>query len=163
MVSQIRQFLQDVFNDPLLMKTVENKAEEFTLNVFTVNDHARDLYLHPKKLHNDQANLIIDFVSRYPYLTHISYGVSGKFDSLTFYIYNKGSQNYHKFIRKSCVPFNETYIIEYQLEFNKQQAFLIDKFGSKDLNPDLRLVKQKMKNFTQQYALKPPLVILTKE
>lgn len=162
MSAQILQFLQDVFNDKRLMKILDNKAEEFTLNVFTVNDGAREVYLHEAKLHTNEANHIIGFLSQYSCLDKITYGISGKYKELTFYVYNKDSKDYKNFVRKSKVPYNETYIVSVRIEFNKRETYIRNYFGSKDIDVDLSDVKQKMISFTRKYGLKPPLVILSK-
>lgn len=160
---QIRQFLQDVFDNKELMRLIENKAEEFVLDIFTVNNHAREVYVHAHQLHNDQATLLISFITKYSYLDNLKYDIRGKYKKLSFFIYHKDSSNYTKFLGKSRKPYNDTYLIEYKIEFNKRNCFLKDKFGSKDFAPDLSEIKQKMNSFSNKYELKPVLVILARE
>ena len=160
---RLRHFLQDIFNNKQLMVLIENKAEEFALNIFTVNEHAREVYIFPHQLHNHQANALIAFLSKYSYLDHLKYGIRGKYEKLLVYVFNKNSTNYQKFLGKSRVPFNETYFIEYKIHLNKRNVFLKDKFGSKDISPDIAEIKQKMKKFSTKYELKPVLVVLGRE
>jgi len=162
-MTELLIFLQDVFNDKEIMSLIENKAEEFALQIFTVNDHAKEVYVHNRQLHNDQANYLIAFLTKYKYLNNLKYGIRGKYDKLFFFIYNKNSTNYQKFLGKSRTPFNDTYLIEYKININKRDVFLKDKFGSKDLVPDLGDIKEKMKKFSAKYNLKPVLVILGRE
>lgn len=153
---KLNKVLKDALNNTSILDIFDNKIEEFVLNIFSINDHAREVYYHPYKLTRSQTNIIIEFIQRYTnFIKNLQYKIHKQTsNNYIMYFHHINSLDYSDYIQKHK---HTACKIEYIFRFNNKRCIIRDNYTTKKIK-DRRIFQKKINKFCIKYKINLPYV-----